>query len=88
MNNHYWVKEMEEWFNNMTPKEKLEFDKGVEEMKTEMFVNVVKKVVEKKSKPDKKTTWKKEKVKELKPEPVEETTPRKIRRGGIGPGKT
>ena len=47
-----------------------------------------KKVVEKKSKPDKKTTWKKEKVKELKPEPVEETTPRKIRRGGIGPGKT
>jgi hypothetical protein len=48
MNNHYWVKEMEEWFNNMTPKEKLEFDKGVEEMKTEMFINVVKKVIEKK----------------------------------------
>ena len=48
MNNHYWVKEMEEWFNNMTPKEKLEFDKVVEEMKTEMFINVVKKVIEKK----------------------------------------
>ena len=48
MNNHYWVKEMEKWVNNMTPKEKLEFDKGVEEMKTEMFINVVKKVIEKK----------------------------------------
>ena len=42
MNKHYWIKEMEKWVNNMTPKEKLEFDKGVEEMKTEMFVNVVK----------------------------------------------
>ena len=39
MNNHYWVKEMEEWVNNMTPKEKLEFDKGVEEMKKKEMEN-------------------------------------------------
>ena len=50
-----------------------------------------KKVVEKKPDTVNKTTWKKEKVKELKPEPVPEKKPeiaRKVRRGGIGPGKT
>ena len=47
------------------------------------------KVVEKKPKPDKKTTWKKEKVKELKPTPKEEPEIiHKVRRGGIGRGKT
>ena len=48
MNKHYWIKEMEKWVNNMTPKEKLEFDKEVEEIKTKMFIKVVKKVIEKK----------------------------------------
>ena len=50
-----------------------------------------KKVVEKKPAPVNKTTWKKEKVKELKPEPepVEKPTiAHKVRRGGIGSGKT
>jgi hypothetical protein len=48
-----------------------------------------KKVVEKKPAPVNKTTWKKEKVKELKPTPVEEPEiARKVRRGGIGSGKT
>ena len=50
-----------------------------------------KKVVEKKPDTVNKTTWKKEKVKELKPEPVPEKKPeiaRKVRRGGIGSGKT
>ena len=50
-----------------------------------------KKVVEKKPVPVNKTTWKKEKVKELKPEPepVEKPTiAHKVRRGGIGSGKT
>jgi len=48
-----------------------------------------KKVVEKKPTPVKKTTWKKEKVKELKPTPVEEPEiAHKVRRGGIGRGKT
>ena len=48
-----------------------------------------KKVVEKKPTPVKKTTWKKEKVKELKPTPVKEPeTVHKVRRGGIGRGKT
>ena len=48
-----------------------------------------KKVVEKKPAPVNKTTWKKEKVKELKPTPVEEPEiARKVRRGGIGRGKT
>ena len=50
-----------------------------------------KKVVEKRPDTVNKTTWKKEKVKELKPEPVPEKKPeiaRKVRRGGIGPGKT
>ena len=47
------------------------------------------KVVEKKPKSDKKTTWKKEKVKELKPTPKEEPEiTHKVRRGGIGQGKT
>ena len=46
-------------------------------------------VVEKKPTPVKKTTWKKEKVKELKSTPVEELEiARKVRRGGIGRGKT
>ena len=48
-----------------------------------------KKVVEKKPTPVKKTTWKKEKVKELKPTTVEEPEiAHKVRRGGIGRGKT
>lgn len=48
-----------------------------------------KKVVEKKPDTVNKTTWKKEKVKELKPTPVEEPEiARKVRRGGIGSGKT
>ena len=48
-----------------------------------------KKVVEKKPTPVNKTTWKKEKVEELKPTPVEEPEiVHKVRRGGIGRGKT
>ena len=48
-----------------------------------------KKVVEKKPIPVNKTTWKKEKVQELKPTPVEEPEiVHKVRRGGIGRGKT
>ena len=47
-----------------------------------------KKVVEKKPTPVKKTTWKKEKVKELKPTSEEPEIARKVRRGGIGRGKT
>jgi len=45
-------------------------------------------VVEKKPTPVKKTTWKKEKVKELKPTSKEPEIVHKVRRGGIGRGKT
>lgn len=48
-------------------------------------------VVKKKPKSIKKTTWKKEKVKELEPTPEEEeelALRNKVRRGGIGQGKT
>ena len=33
MNKQSWLREMGEYVKNMTPKEKLEFEKGVEEMK-------------------------------------------------------
>ena len=45
-------------------------------------------VVEKKPTPVKKTTWKKEKVKELKPTSKEPEIVHKVRRGGIGRGRT
>ena len=36
MKKQSWIKEMEKHINNMTPKERLELDKGVEEMKGEI----------------------------------------------------
>ena len=36
MNKESWIREMKKWVNNMTPKERSEFDKGIEEMKGEI----------------------------------------------------